>query len=933
MRTPRRLVGILAASALSWGGLALVTAPVAQADTGNRAPHDPATYYAGTEGLTGNALALALHDIIDGHTSVSYAVVYNAMEVLDEDPNDSTKLIDFYSGDSLNKADRVSTCPSCPSTVAWNREHTWPQSAGDFGTSAGAGTDLFHMRPSKVSSNSSRSNKDYDNGGSASVPGCASCKSTTTSFEPRSTIKGDAARGVLYMAIRYELNEGNAQGDLEIDECGAPPQAQACSDSDALLGKLSTLVAWSLADPPDNGERTRNDLIDGTYQGNRNPFIDHPEWVCSIWGSQVPAALCATNNTAPTTSPMTKSIAEDSGPTTVALTADDVDGDTLTWSIAGTPAHGSASITGGSTLNYTPAANYHGQDVVGVTVSDGKGGTAATTVTLTITPVNDAPVATPRNTSTPQGVAKVITLAGTDVENDSLSYAIATGPSHGSVDLVGDQATYTPAGGYSGQDSFTFTVSDGTLTSAPATVSINVTTVNHAPTATPQSVSTPEDTATVVTLAGADQDGDTLTYALGTQPTHGSLSLVGNQATYTPAADYDGPDSFTFTVNDGALTSAPATVSITVEPANDAPAATAQSVSTAEDTPTVITLAGSDVDGDELTFALADQPTHGTVSLSGDEVTYTPAADYAGDDSFTFTVDDGTATSAPATVSIDVTPVNDEPTATAQSVSTAEDTPTVITLTGADVDIDDELTFALVDQPSHGSVSLSGDEATYTPAANYHGPDSFTFTVGDGVLTSAAATVSIDVTPVDDTPTVFLATPAATRGKPVTTTVVVSGPSGSPTPSGQVLVQNGSATLGVVTLGVGGTATLTWTPTRAGIASLVATYAGGEGYDPASSAVTPVAVAKSASLLKLAGKFKKGKAGKVKIAIASVGGQAATGKVTIKVAGKKYTATLKNGVAKFKVRATTKAKVKVKVTYAGDSQYGAAKGKKVYVTS
>ena len=165
--------------------------------------------------------------------------------------------------------------------------------------------------------------------------------------------------------------------------------------------------------------------------------------MCSIWGSQVPAALCATNNHAPTTAPMTKITTED-GATALALTANDVDGDPLTWSITGAAAHGTASITGGRTLNYTPAANYHGTDVVGVTVSDGKGGTAATTVTFTVNPVNDAPTATAQNVSTPQNTAKVVTLTGNDVEGDPLTYAIGTQPAHGNVSLAGDQATYTP---------------------------------------------------------------------------------------------------------------------------------------------------------------------------------------------------------------------------------------------------------------------------------------------------------------------------------------------------------------------------------------------------------------------------------------------------------------------------------------------------------
>ncbi len=168
----------------------------------------------------------------------------------------------------------------------WNREHTWAQSRGSFNTSAGPGTDLFHMRPLRGNTNSSRGNKDFDNGGTNNVPGCPICKSDGDSFEPRDSFKGDLARGLFYMDVRFNGDADDGYGlDLRMwDTVG---------NSGSQIGKLSTLVAWSLADPPDAGERTRNDLVDDLYQHNRNPFIDHPEWVCSIYSSQVPAALCA----------------------------------------------------------------------------------------------------------------------------------------------------------------------------------------------------------------------------------------------------------------------------------------------------------------------------------------------------------------------------------------------------------------------------------------------------------------------------------------------------------------------------------------------------------------------------------------------------------------------------------------------------------------
>src|SRR5205823_127177 len=146
-----------------------------------------------------------------------------------------------------------------------------------------------------------------------------------------------------------------------------------------------------------------------------------------------------------------------------------------------------------------------------------------------------------------------------------------------------------------------------------------------------------EDTAKAITLAGTDVDGDALTFAIATNPAHGTLTGTGANRTYTPDTNYNGPDSFTFTANEIARASCTATVSITVTAVNDAPVATAQSVTTPEDTAKAITLAGSDVDGDALTFAIATNPAHGTLTGTGANRTYAPDANYNGPDSFTFT--------------------------------------------------------------------------------------------------------------------------------------------------------------------------------------------------------------------------------------------------------------------------------------------------------
>jgi len=195
---------------------------------------------------------------------------------------------------------------------------------------------------------------------------------------------------------------------------------------------------------------------------------------------------------------------------------------------------------------------------------------------------------------------------------------------------------------------------------------------NRSPTASSDSYGMPEDGVLTTTVASgvlandSDPDGDPLTVTTATAPPHGTLAMNANGSfTYTPAANYNGPDSFNYTISDGKGGTASASVNITVTPVNDAPVANAQSVTTAEDTSANIALTGSDVEGSALTFSVVTPPAHGTLSGTPPSLAYTPAANYNGPDSFTFKVNDGTVDSGVAAVSIIVTPVNDAPVANA----------------------------------------------------------------------------------------------------------------------------------------------------------------------------------------------------------------------------------------------------------------------------
>ncbi|KQN89009.1 endonuclease [Arthrobacter sp. Leaf69] len=224
-------------------------------------------YYAPAAGKTGAALESSLHQIISVQQKLSYDQVWDALKDTDQDPANSNNVILLYTGRSQSKATNGGGVDD------WNREHVWAKSHGDFGTATGPGTDVHHLRPTDVTVNSARGNKDFDLGGtqSAEAPGNYT---DADSWEPRNAVKGDVARMVMYMAVRYEGGDGFA--DLEMNNLvnnGTAPY----------MGKMSVLLEWNRIDPPDTFEQRRNQRIYELWQGNRNPFVDHPEYADAIW--------------------------------------------------------------------------------------------------------------------------------------------------------------------------------------------------------------------------------------------------------------------------------------------------------------------------------------------------------------------------------------------------------------------------------------------------------------------------------------------------------------------------------------------------------------------------------------------------------------------------------------------------------------------------
>ena len=435
--------------------------------------------------------------------------------------------------------------------------------------------------------------------------------------------------------------------------------------------------------------------------------------------------------------------------------ATDLDSPTLTYSVVTGPQHGTVTITSTGAYVYTPAANYNGLDSFTFKANDGILDSNAATVTLTILPVNDAPVASAGSSGGNQGAAISGQLTASDIDSPTLTYSIVAGPQHGTVSVTSAGAfKYTPTGAYTGPDSFTFKANDGFLDSNIATEGLTIGAVNHAPVAAAGSASGNEDAVISGQLAATDADANALTYSLVTGPLHGSVSInAAGVFQYTPTANYNGPDTFSFKANDGQADSNVAAVSLTIAPVNDAPVATAGAASGNEDTVISGQLSATDIDSPNLTYSVVTGPQHGSVSVNaGGAFQYTPTANYNGPDSFTFKANDGSLNSNTATVSLTIAPVNDAPVAAAGSASGNEDTVISGQLSATDID-SPGLTYSVVTGPQHGTLSVSAAGAfQYTPSANYNGPDSFTFKANDGSLNSNTATMSLTVVAVDDAP-------------------------------------------------------------------------------------------------------------------------------------------------------------------------------------
>jgi hypothetical protein len=454
------------------------------------------------------------------------------------------------------------------------------------------------------------------------------------------------------------------------------------------------------------------------------------------------------NNNTPVASDSSLLVVEDT-PTSATLAATDADNDNLTFSIVSNGTKGTVVINNTLTgaFTYTPTTGQIGQDSFIFKVNDGAIDSNTATVNITInTAANALPVASDALLTTAEDTAVSAVLAATDADGDDLTFSIASNGAKGTA-VITNATTgafiYTPIVGQTGQDSFSFKANDGIVDSNSAIISVTISIVNEAPVVSDASVTTIENIATSATLSATDADNDSLTFSIVSNGTKGVATITNTATgafTYRPTFSETGQDSFTVKANDGLVDSNTATVTISI---NAVPVASNASLSTIAGTALTGTLSATDADSnDSLTFSLISNGTKGTAVITDTTTgafTYTPTDANAGQDSFTFKVNDGLVDSTIATVTIvlNATQTTTSASGEAIAVSTSADGATV-----TELEVLDETTGLISEQAATKPV-----DTTF--------PHGFIAYNIEGVTVGATVTIDIVFPSIPDNPKLY----------------------------------------------------------------------------------------------------------------------------------------------------------------------------------
>ena len=459
-------------------------------------------------------------------------------------------------------------------------------------------------------------------------------------------------------------------------------------------------------------------------------------------------------NDSPTAASDSADTNEDTAVTISVLSNDsDPDGDALSLALVNTASHGTTAISGSSAV-YTPSLNYYGSDSFTYEISDGHGGFATGSVSITINQINDLPTAVADTANTDKNTPVTISVLSndSDPDGDTLSIASVGSPAHGTAVISGSSVVYTPSQDYYGSDSFTYQINDNRGGFATGSVSITINQTNGPPTAAADTATTDENTpVTIAVLSNdSDPDGDTLSIASVGSPAHGTTAISGSSVVYTPLQDYYGSDSFTYRINDDQGESATGSVTVTIV---NVPGENESLVTLAWEYDGVLTdPAGFRVylDGEPVPYCETDDPEAREITClieleEGRRVFAITA--WEGSDESVFSTEFPFEYHKPAGE-------NNAPVADGAYLAATEDTEAGGTLIADDQD-GDSLIYSITDNGSKGQVTITNSSTgdyIYVPDSDATGIDSFSFKANDGNLDSNTASVTINIASVNDAP-------------------------------------------------------------------------------------------------------------------------------------------------------------------------------------
>ena len=453
----------------------------------------------------------------------------------------------------------------------------------------------------------------------------------------------------------------------------------------------------------------------------------------------------------------------------------DTDGDTLTVHLVSSPSHGTLSLQSNGSFVYNHDGSETTSDSFTYRAEDGNGGVSTATVSITVQPTNDPPVAVNDSYTIIEGGTLIIQAPGvlsndSDVDSVGLTVSLRSSPSHGSLNLQSDgRFTYTHNGGQATSDSFEYDLSDGQGGVDTARVTISISPVNDPPVGVNDSYTVDEGGTLNVLAPGVldsdfDPDGDLLNATLVSGTTNGTLQLNSNGSfNYTHDGGESTVDQFTYQVDDfrGGVDTAVVTINIT--PVNDPPVANVKFYSVTEGQTLNVNAPGvldndTDADGDTLTSTLVSGPSHGTLQLnSNGSFSYAHGGGENTSDQFTYRVSDQHGGTDTAVVSLNILPANDPPVAGNDAYSVTEGQTLNVNAPGVldnDNDVDgDALTVVLLTGPSHGSLQLNANGSfSYAHGGGENTSDQFTYRVSDQRGGTDTAVVSLNILPANDPP-------------------------------------------------------------------------------------------------------------------------------------------------------------------------------------